>query len=141
MYLAEGGSGEFNLADDMVEMPTRTTVEAAQVRFYRNYLDRTSRMLPRSVEIVRGVRAGRRIPDLADGWTEEQLPVVRQCAWIGQNIRFLLLAVTVVPGYPAAFLWLTLVPMSCVLVAILVVHERRAASILQPDAQRLAQAA
>lgn len=141
MYLAEGGGGEFNLADDMAEMPMRTTVEAAQVRFYRNYLDRTSRMLPRSVELVRRVRGGQRTADLADRWTELQLPVVRQCAWIGQNIRFLLLAVTVVPGYPAAFLWVTLVPMSCVLMAILFVHERRATMILHPDAQRLAQAA
>jgi hypothetical protein len=140
MYLAEGG-GEFNLADDMAEMPMRTTVEAAKVRFYRNYLESTSRMLPRSVEVVRAVRAGARIPDLADRWTDLQLPVVRQCAWIGQNIRFLLLAVTVVPGYTAAFLWITLIPMSCVLVAILFVHERRATTILSPDAQRIAQAA
>ena len=141
LYLAEGGGGEFNLADDMTEMPVHGAVAAAQIRFYRGYLDGNSRMLPRSVELVRRLRSGTRVPDLADRWADLQLPVVRQCAWIGQNIRFLLLALTVVPGYPAAFLWVTLVPMSGVLVAILFVHERRAAQILQPDPQRLAQAA
>jgi phosphatidylglycerophosphate synthase len=140
MYIAEGG-GEFNIAEDMAAMPTDSWFKAAQVRFYRNYLDRTSRMVPQSVEVVRRMRAGARLPGLAERWAQLQLPVVRQCAWIGQNIRFLLLAVTVVPGHPEAFLWITLVPMSLVLVAILVVHERRAASILHPDASRLAQAA
>lgn len=141
LYLAEGGGGEFNLADDMAAMPAHNAIEAAQIRFYRNYLERNGRAIPRSLELVRRMRSGQRIPGLAERWTELQGPVVRQCAWIGQNIRFVLLALTVVPGYPAAFLWITLVPMSCVLVAILVVHERRAATILHPDVQRLAQAA
>lgn len=141
LYLAEAGGGEFNLADDMAAMPAHSTIAAAQLRFYRNYVERNSRMVPQSVEVVRRVRAGVRVPNLADRWAELQRPVVRQCAWIGQNIRILLLALTVVPGHPAAFLWVTLVPMSCVLVAILVVHERRAAMILHPDAQRLAQVA
>ena len=142
LYLAEGGRGEFNLPDDMEAMPAHTAIQAAQVRFYRNYLESNTRIVPRSVDIVRRVRAGDRIPDLADRWTDLQLPVVRQCAWIGQNIRFLLLAIFVVPGYPAAFLWFTLIPMSGVLLAILFVHERRANQILRPDdAQRLAQAA
>lgn len=141
LYLAEGGRGELNLAADMAAIPAHTAVAAAQLRFYHNYLERTGRMVPRSLELVRRLRSGLRVPDLADRWAELQRPVVRQCAWIGQNIRFLLLAVTVVPGHPAAFLWVTLVPMSGVLVAILVVHERHAAMVLHPDAQRLAQAA
>ncbi len=127
----------------MEEMPAQTRIQAAQVRFYRNYLEGNMRIVPRSVDVVRRVRAGDRIPDLADRWTDLQLPVVRQrCAWIGQNIRFLLLALFVVPGYPAANLWCTLLRMKGGMLAILFVHERRASQILYPDdAQRLAQAA
>ena len=141
LYLAEGGGGEFNLAEDMAAVPVHTAAEAAQVRFYHGYLARNARLVPRSLEVVRRVRDGRRIPDLAERWAELQRPVVRQCTWIGQNIRFLLLALTVVPGYPAAFFWVTLLPMSGILVAIVVVHERHAASILHPDVQPVAQTA
>ena len=125
MHFAEGG-GEFNLAEDMDAVPANGPWARFQVRFYRNYLDSTSRMLPKSVQLVRRLRAGTAPVGVSGGWAATQLPVVRQCAWIGQNIRFAILAVTVVPGQPAAYLWITLIPMTCVLIAILVVHERRA---------------
>ena len=63
-----------------------------------------------------------------------QLPIVRQCAWIAQNIRFVLIAATIVPGYPMAFFWITLVPMSLVLGAIRMVHERNAGTLLTATA-------
>lgn len=141
LYIAEGGGGEFNLPEDMATVPAGTAFQSAQIRFYRNYLERTSRMVPRSLEVVRTVRAGVRVADIAERWSEVQAPVVRQCAWIGQNIRFLVIAVTVVPGFPSAFLWVTLLPMSAILFAIQFVHERNAAAILRPDAERLAQPA
>ncbi|MES1259900.1 MAG: hypothetical protein ABUL71_04830, partial [Gemmatimonadota bacterium] len=98
--------------------------------FYRFYLRSNARVLPRSVELVRRLRATNNIAAVGHEWATLQLPVVRQCAWIAQNIRFLLIAVTVVPGFPVAFFLVTLVPMSLVLVVILSVHERRAATLL-----------
>lgn len=136
MYLAEGG-GEFNLAEDMDEAPARTLWNRFQVAFYRNYLDRTSKMLPQSVRLIRRLRLTGRLSSVREQWSDLQLPVVRQCAWIGQNIRFALLAVTVVPGHPVAFLVITLFPMSAVLVALVVTHERRAAGLLAPESTQL----
>lgn len=130
MYLAEGGGGEFNLPEDFDEVAADGAWARFQVRFYRNYLNDNARMLRRSVEVVRRVRAGTAPVGLGEAWATSQLPVVRYCAWIGQNIRFALLAVTLIPGLPTAFLYVTLLPMSFVLVAILVVHERRASAML-----------
>ena len=136
MYFAEGG-GEFNLADDMNEAAPTGAFGRFQVRFYRSYLARNSRMLPRSVRLVQRFRAGSAGDGVGDAWANMQRPIVRQCAWIGQNIRFALLAVTVVPGSPAAYLWITLLPMTGVLIAILFVHERRAVTLLRSDSTRL----
>jgi hypothetical protein len=130
MYLAEGGGGEFNLAEDFDTVTATTAFGRFQLRFYRNYLNRTSRLLPTSVAVVRLARTGAAGPAVGEAWAIVQLPVVRQCAWIAQNIRFALLAVILVPGYPKAFLGVTLVPMSCVMLAIRAAHERRAATIL-----------
>jgi phosphatidylglycerophosphate synthase len=136
MYLAEGG-GEFNLAEDMDAAPAPTLWSRFQVAFYRNYLDRTSQMLPRSVQLIRRLRDNGQLSSVSAQWAQLQRPVVRQCAWIGQNIRFAILAVTVVPGHPMAFLLVTLVPMSCVLIMIVMTHERRAAILLQPGTSQL----
>jgi hypothetical protein len=136
MYLAEGG-GEFNLAEDMDDAPATTLWSRFQVAFYRNYLDRTSQMLPQSVQLIRQLRAAGQLSSVSERWAQVQRPVVRQCAWIGQNIRFAILAVTVVPGHPMAFLLVTLVPMSLVLIMIVMTHERRAATMLQQGSPRL----
>ena len=97
--------------------------------------------MPRSLALVRRLRAANAVRDVGSGWADASAPVVRQCAWIGQNIRFLLLAITVVPGHPAAFLWITFVPMSVVMLAILAAHERNAAALLDQESPRLAEAA
>ncbi|MGH7593458.1 MAG: CDP-alcohol phosphatidyltransferase family protein [Gemmatimonadales bacterium] len=140
LHLAERGAGEFALAEDMSAMTPRTTFQAMQIRIYRDYLAGNGRMVPRSLTLIRRLRATGG-GDISTSWAALQGPVVRRCAWIGQNIRFLLLAVTVVPGYPAAFFWITLVPMSLVMVWILTVHERNAATFLPTGSARLAAAA
>ena len=69
--------------------------------------------------------AGRGIPaSLQRAWAERQRWVVSGCAWIAQNIRFLLLAVTVVPGYPAAYCWIVVGPLNAIMVALILAHER-----------------
>lgn len=141
LYLAEGGAGEFSLAEDMATMPTSNAFQSALFRFYRRYLLSHAGLVPRSLALVRQLRARNAVGDVGGAWASAQAPVVRQCAWIGQNIRFLLLALTVVPGHPAAFLWITLVPMSVALAVILRVHERHAAALLDRGPPRLAEAA
>jgi hypothetical protein len=46
-------------------------------------------------------------------------------------MRFLLLAVTVVPGWPAGFFWLTVGPLNLILLALVVGQERTARAMLR----------
>jgi hypothetical protein len=140
LYMSEGG-GEFNLPADMDALPTNTPFSRFQVRFYRDYLTRTTGHLPTSMELVRRLRSGRTPAGLAERWATTQLPVVRQCAWIGQNIRFALLAVTVVPGHPALYLWITLLPMTAIGEMLIAAHERRAQEVQTPFPSPLTAAA
>src|SRR5438552_1767502 len=69
--------------------------------------------------------SGREVPDsLRRSWAERQRWVVRGCALIAQNIRFLLLALTAVPHWPAAYCWIVVVPLNLVLVVLILAHER-----------------
>lgn len=141
MYLAEGGGGEFNLPEDFAGISANSAWGKFQVRFYHNYLAGNARTLPTSVALVRKLRAAGTSAGVGAEWTTKQLPVVRQCAWIAQNIRFLLIALTVVPGYPMAFFLVTLVPMSLVLGAIRMVHERNAGTMLDDASAPLTEVA
>ena len=69
--------------------------------------------------------AGRAVPvSMQLAWAERQRAVVEGCAWIAQNIRFLLLAITAVPGWPAAYCWIVIGPLNLVLIGLILVHER-----------------
>jgi hypothetical protein len=60
---------------------------------------------------------------------------VIRCAWIGQNMRFVLLALTVVPGWPAGFFWLTVGPLNLVLLGLVHGQERAARAMLHVVAE------
>jgi hypothetical protein len=141
LHLGERGTGEFALPEDMDLMAPKSRFQSFQVGVYRDYLESNGRMVPRSLELVRALRAGTATVDVDDSWAVMQRRVVAQCAWIGQNIRFLLLALTVVPGSPVAFLIVTLVPMTLVMVAILAAHEGNASILLRQGSSQLAEAA
>ena len=69
--------------------------------------------------------AGRDVPpSISRAWANRQRWVVAGCAWIAQNIRFLLLALTVVPGSPAVYCWIVVGPLNAVLVFLILAHER-----------------
>ena len=140
LYLAEG-RGEFALAEDMESHQAETAFQARIVRFYRNYLTTHGTMVPRSLDLVRQLRASGSLGSVRDAWAQAQRNVVIQCAWIGQNIRWALIGVTVISGHPMAYFWITLVPLSLVLAALLSVHERHAATLLAERPPRLAAAA
>ena len=140
LYLAEG-RGEFALPEDMASIPVRSAFQARVIRVYRNYLTTHGTMVPRSLELVRQLRAARQVANVREAWASGQAAVVRQCAWIGQNIRWAIIGVTVVSGHPLAYFWITLVPMSIILGLILLVHERHAAALLDQGPSRLAEAA
>lgn len=103
---------------------------------YRVYVQRQLWLCPVTVRLVRRVRGlenehrGHLVRAVRASYREREQAVVRQCAWLGQNIRFALVAVPGIFGAIAYFLWLTVLPLNFVLVALLVVHERRARTVL-----------
>lgn len=140
LHLGEG-AGELDLPEDYED--PGSTRGFARIRFilYRRYLARQERLFPDTIALARELRATGMTPELSAACAREQGPLVRQCAWIGQNIRFLLLALLVVPGWPVAFFWVTLVPLSLVAHLLVSRQEHVAAQRLAIVAPELAPAA
>jgi phosphatidylglycerophosphate synthase len=91
---------------------------------YGDYVRRQAWLFPRTTALARFL-AGRDVPpSIARAWANRQRWVVAGCAWIAQNIRFLLLALTVVPGSPAVYCWIVVGPLNAVLVFLILAHER-----------------
>lgn len=124
LHFAVGEGSELDVPD-RASMPHGTSwTTRISSWIYGDYIRRQALLFPRTTALVRTL-AGRDVPVLVRrAWTERQRWVVRGCAWIAQNIRFLLLAVTVVPGYPAAYCWIVVGPLNIVLVALILAHER-----------------
>jgi len=134
LYFAVGTGSELDLPEQA--RPAGGSVwERLAAWLYVDYVRRQAWLFPRTTALVRYL-AGQSVPaTLRADWAERQAPLVRACAWIAQNIRFALLAVTAVPGWPAAYCWIVLGPLNLVLVALILAHERRAAAELPVHAQ------
>jgi len=134
LYFAVGTGSELDLPEQA--RPAGGSVwERLAAWLYVDYVRRQAWLFPRTTALVRSL-AGQSVPaTLRAEWAERQASLVRACAWIAQNIRFALLAVTAVPGWPAAYCWIVLGPLNLVLVALILTHERRAAAELPVHAQ------
>jgi hypothetical protein len=103
---------------------------------YRMYIKRQQWLCPVTIRLVRRVRALEAegatdlLVDVRSAYRQSEHPLVRQCAWLGQNIRFPLVGIPGIFGYIAGFLWLTAVPLNLILVQLLVMHEQRARRVL-----------
>lgn len=140
LELAGGGASELELPEDLA-VPNdggrrQRFLGRLGAAAYRAYVRRQTWLCPSTVRLVRRVReleaAGGTtgVTELRATYRARQRGVVRQCAWLGQNIRFPLVAVPGVLGAIAYFLWLTVIPLNAILAAILVTHERRARAML-----------
>jgi hypothetical protein len=104
--------------------------------FYRAYVKRQLWLCPVTVRLVRRFRAlevkneREIVVQVRAAYRDHERAVVRQCAWLGQNIRFPLVGIPGMLGVIAYFLWLTIIPLNVILVALLVIHEQRARVIL-----------
>ena len=125
LFVADGGEGELDLPEDVAVKSGPGLFDRLQIGIYRGYVERQATPSPRSIAVVRRIRQGGSSEEVAARWGHVQLGTVRACALIGQNIRFLLLALTVVPGWPEGFLWITLIPLNLVLLVLLRRHESR----------------
>jgi hypothetical protein len=105
------------------------------LRGYRDYIRRQARMFPATVAFIRRLRAGHASPEVRTAYCVAQQPVISWCALIAQNIRFLLLLLTVVRGWTAGFFWVTLGPLNLVLLALLLTHERNSSQLLNTSGE------
>lgn len=127
LYLT-AGNGELDLPEDVTWQAGSWLTRFARST-YRAYVTRQARWCARSAALVRAVRVHGVTPQLGAEWREHQGRTVRRAAWIAQNVRFGLLAVTACVGWPQGFLWLTVLPLNLVLLGILWSHERTAARL------------
>jgi hypothetical protein len=126
LYFAVGTGSELDLPE--TAHPAGGSVwERLAAWLYGDYVRRQAWLFPRTTALARAVGEGSVPTPLRTEWAERQAPLVRGCAWIAQNIRFALLAVTVVPGWPAVYCWVIVGPLNVVLITLVWAHERRAA--------------
>ena len=130
LYLGAGSGSELDLPETASRAEGRTWLQRIGTLLYRDYVRRQAWLFPRTVELVRA--AGTEVTDRfrADYRGRTATRVV-QCAWIGQNMRFLLLALTVVPGWAAGFFWLTVGPLNLILLGLVLGQERTARAMLR----------
>ena len=123
LHFAVGEGGEFDVAEPPA-MDGGSLWSRSSSWVYGDYLRRQAWLFPRTTALGRAL-SGRAVPAaLRRAWVERQRWIVRDCAWIAQNIRFLLLALTVVPGWPTVYCWIVVGPLNLVLVGLILAHER-----------------
>jgi hypothetical protein len=135
-YLYFSGAAEsMDLPEDLAEGDAKLGIAN---RPYLAYVKNQTRVFPASTELVRTARGTTRAP-LPVAWVRAQRSTVVWCALIAQNIRFLLLAITAMVGWPTGFFWLTLIPLNFALVVLVARHERCARAFQRassPEAAR-----
>lgn len=130
LQIGAGEGSELELPETLSRRPPGTGPwQRLGAALYASYVRRQAWLLSRTANLVRAV--GPTPPDTFRlEYRERMAGIVVQCAWVAQNVRFLLLAMTATRGWPMGFFWITIVPMNLVLLALITVQEARAASLL-----------
>jgi len=129
LYLGIGRGSELDLPETIDRTKPRSFAQRIGAVLYRDYVRRQTWLFPRTAELVRAAGNDIAEPFRNDYRSRTTRDVVR-CAWIGQNMRFLLLALTAIPGWPAGFFWLTAGPLNLILFALVIGQERAARAML-----------
>jgi hypothetical protein len=120
-YLSLGeGKDDLDLPEDLRAPVQGSLLERFAAWSYASYVLQQSRLFPRTVQLARSLRRVSATAALRGQYRERQQPLLPICAWLGQNIRFALLGVAGIAGYPSAYLWTEVVAMNFVLLVILV---------------------
>ena len=102
--------------DSELELPEDLRGGRSVARWlYGAYVRRQAGMFPTTVALERQRRQGTLTAGERDAYLRHAAPLLGRCVWLGQNVRWLLLLLTVVPGWPAAMLWITVLPLNLVL--------------------------
>jgi hypothetical protein len=129
LYIGIGNKGELDLPEDVDRGRSGTVVERFGTRVYRDYVVRQAQLFPRTAKLVRLLRRGTVSEAFRTEYRARQEIVLPLCAWLGQNIRFLLLGVAALAAHISAFLWVEAVWMSLLLVVLLWIHEWNATAL------------
>ena len=133
-YLALGNGKGSELDVDKVEIPAGATwIQRITTAIYRAYAKRQAHMFPQTVALVRAMGDHQSGPAAMSAYRARVAPLLSWCAWLGQNIRFIILGVTAVAGWPAGLLWATILPMNALLIALVAAQERRAGELLRSE--------
>lgn len=129
LHLGAGRGSELDLPEAANRTEPRTLGQRIGAALYRDYVRRQAWLFPRTVELVRAAGSDIAAPFRGD-YRARTTKLVASCAWIGQNMRFALLALTAIPGWPAGFFWLTLGPFNLILLGLVLGQERAARAML-----------
>jgi len=129
LSIGVGNKGELDLPEDLERPNGGTLLERFGARVYRDYVLRQAQLFPRTAKLLRLLRRGSVSEAFRAEYRARQEVVLPLCAWLGQNIRFVLLAVAAVAARVSAFLWLEAVWMSILLLVMLWIHEWNATAL------------
>jgi len=129
LRIGVGDGGELDLPEDLDAGPRGTLLERFGARVYRDYVQRQAQLFPRSVKLIRLLRRTSVTESFRAEYRARQEVVLPLCAWLGQNIRFLLVGVAAVAARISVFLWIEAVWMSLLLVVLLWIHEWNATAL------------
>ncbi len=125
------GEARLDLPEDLVGERPATLGQRIILALYRPYVARQVRWCPNSTRVIREIRRGEASPRIATAWRRTQAGAIAGTALFAQNIRFLLLAVSALPGWPQGFFWLTVGPTNLALLVVLLIHERNASRLAE----------
>jgi hypothetical protein len=130
-YLAIGeGRGEIDLPEDLPAARAGTLLERFGAWVYAGYVRRQLWLFPRTLDLLRSLRRVEVAESFRAAYRERQQPLLPLCSWLGQNIRFALLGLAAVAGYPSAYLWTEVLAMNLVLFLVLLpIHESNSATL------------
>jgi len=128
LRLGVGSGSELDLPETLGRRREASWARRVGAALYRDYVRRQAWLFPRTVALVRAAEAEG--AGVLAGYRARLAPPVARCAWLGQNLRFALLGLTALPGWPALFFWITLGPLNLVLLALVRAQEREAAALL-----------
>jgi CDP-alcohol phosphatidyltransferase-like enzyme len=129
LQIGVGSKGELDLPEDLETPRPGTLLQRFGARIYRDYVVRQAQLFPRSVKLIRLLRQFGVTERFRAEYRARQDGVLPLCAWLGQNIRFVLLVGAAVATRISAFLWIEAVWMSLLLVVLLWIHEGNATAL------------
>jgi hypothetical protein len=130
LVIGEGSGGELDLPEDIV-LGQGTRLQRFGTRVYADYVRRQTQLFPRTVDLLKLLRRIDIPNAFRAAYRDQQQPLLPLCSWLGQNVRFGLIGLAGIAGYPAAYLWTEVIAMNLLLfVVLLPSHETHSAVLL-----------